>query len=404
MRLPKLVLVLCALGALFYACKDSGGPTAGDPGPADSCVADTTLCAVPIDTTGPDSLPDTTFHPPGPRNCATHPAVFTEYLIDPSLVKGVAQIGSIGGANTELVGRSYIFTKDGQAGQRLALRAPVAMRLRGSKHYRPDGAPTTGYIPDWSLMFDADCGVSLEFYHVKDVSDSIKNVSDTTVHPSSNWEIVPRRVEFRAGDTIGWYVPAAPGGLAAFDFIVRNDSVVNRFANQARYVAYNSNILHVVCPYDLFVPAKKAAYYALISSVGGIPYPGAGCGTVSRDSLGTPAGQWWFDSSFTAGSRPLRKEGFYGDPMQVITGPDSTILIGHTGPNNDIRFQRSNATWKKPETLTTEWCYQVYPTPTTPDGWLWLRMDRADKMSVAYNPTGTCPSTFPAGGFKTYYR
>ncbi|MCD6023403.1 MAG: hypothetical protein K0Q91_319 [Fibrobacteria bacterium] len=404
MRLPKLVLVLCALGALFYACKDSGGPTAADPGPADSCLADTTLCAVPIDTTGQDSLPDTTFHPPGPRNCATHPAVFTEYLIDPSLVKGVAQIGSIGGANTELVGRSYIFPKDGQAGQRLPLRAPVAMRLRGSKHYRPDGAPTTGYIPDWSLMFDADCGVSLEFYHVKDVSDSIKKVSDTTVHPSSNWEIVPRRVEFRAGDTIGWYVPAAPGGLAAFDFIVRNDSVVNRFANQARYLAYNSNILHVVCPYDLFVPAKKAAYYDLISSVGGIPYPGAGCGTVSRDSLGTPAGQWWFDSAFTPGSRPLRKEGFYGDPMQVITGPDSTIMIGHTGPNNDIRFQRSNATWKKPETLTTEWCYQVYPTPTTPDGWLWLRMDRADKMSVAYNPTGTCPSTFPAGGFKTYYR
>jgi hypothetical protein len=341
--------------------------------------------------------------PVGARDCKADPTVFTEYILDPSLVKVVAQIGSIGGANTELVGRSYIFPKDGQQGQRLLLRAPTDLEVFGAKHYDPtQGSPPVGYVYDWSLVLDAGCGVRIELYHVKDVAASIKAVADTTVYPSSAWEFLPQRVKLKAGDTLGWYIPGT--NAVAFDFITHNDSVTNRFANQARYVARGSNILHTVCPYDLFEPAKKAAYYGLLGSVTGVPIPGAGCGTVERDSLGTPAGQWFFDSAFVAGPGVLRKEGFYGDPMQVITGPDSTVMIGHTGPTNDIRFARDNPTWKRPEAITTGWCYQSYPTPTTPDGWLWLKMERADKMLVAYGDTGDCPAEFPDSGFKAYYR
>jgi hypothetical protein len=189
----------------------------------------------------------------------------------------------------------------------------------------------------------------------------------------------------------------------AWDFIVRNDSVTNQFANQARYEP-RSNILHVVCPYDMFEPAKKAAYYALMGSVGGVRLPGADCGTVERDVVGTPSGQWFFDSSAATGLGGLQKEGFYGNPFPNIIAADSTIMFGHIGPSNDVRIERGNPTWKRIDLITTEWCYQVHPTPTTPDGWLWLRMERADKMSAAYSPTGTCPASFPTSGFKSYYR
>jgi len=345
--------------------------------------------------------PETTVHPPAPRNCKINPVVFTEYIMDPSLIKVVAQIGSIGGGNTEIIGRSYIFPKDGQTGMRLPLRAPVDMELVGSKHYKPSDAPATGYVPDWSLYFDAGCGVNIELYHIKDVSDTIKSVSDTTVYSSSAWVNVTRK-KIPAGTIFGWYIPGL--NSVAFDFITKNDSVTNHFANQARYVARGSNILHTVCPYDLFEPAKKSTYYNLLGTVTGTPIAGIGCGTVERDVIGTPAGQWFFDSAFVAGPGVLGKDGDYGDPLPLIVMPDSTLDIGHLGPAGDVRIQRGNPTWKRLQDITTEWCYQLYPTPTTPDGWLWLKMRRADKMDVGFSSTGTCPSNFPASGFKSYYR
>lgn len=338
---------------------------------------------------------------PSGRNCKTNPVVFTEYLMDPSLIKVVAQIGSIGGGNTEIIGRSYIFPKDGQTGMRLPLRAPVDMELVGSKHYKPSDAPATGYVPDWSLYFDAGCGVNVELYHIKDVSDTIKSVSDTTVYSSSAWVNVTRK-KIPAGTIIGWYIPGL--NSVAFDFITKNDSVTNHFANQARYVARSSNILHTVCPYDLFESSKKAAYYGMLGTVTGVPIAGIGCGTVERDVIGTPAGQWFFDSAFVTGPGVLKVDGFYGDPFPIIVMPDSTIDIGHTGPAGDVRVQRTNPTWKRPQDITTEWCYQLYSTPSTAEGWLWLKMLRADKMNAAFSATGTCPSSFPATGFKTYYR
>jgi hypothetical protein len=347
-----------------------------------------------------DPKEPTSGNPSSTRDCKANPIVFTEYLLDPSLVKVVAQIGSVGGGNTEIIGRSYVFPKDGQAGVRLPLRAPVDMELVGSKRYSPSDAPP-GYVPDWSLYFDAGCGVNLEFYHIKDVSDSIKSVSDTTVYSSSAWANVTRK-KISAGTIFGWYIPGL--NSVAFDFITKNDSVTNQFANQARYVARNSNILHTVCPYDLFEPAKRAAYYGLLGTVTGVPIPGIGCGTVQRDVAGTPAGQWFFDSAFVTGPGVLKKEGDYGDPLPIILMPDSTLEIGHLGPAGDVRLGRTTPTWKRPQDITTEWCYQLYPTPSTPDGWVWLKMLRVDKMNVAYSSTGTCPSKFPASGFKTYYR
>jgi hypothetical protein len=367
-----------ALGVLFYACGETNRTT--DPSDLDPSV---------------DSTPVI-------RNCLTNPVVFNHYVMDTAHIKVVAQIGSIGGGNTELIGRSYVFAKDGLQGQRLPIRAPADLEIVAAKRYLPPGAPTTGYIPDWSLHLDVGCGITIDMYHIKDVSDSLKAVADTTVFNSSAWEGLSRKVPVKAGEIIGWYIPGLTS--TAWDFIVSNDSVTNQFVNQARYVARNSNILHTVCPYDFFEPSKRAAYYTKLGSVTGVPVPGADCGTVERDVIGTPSGQWFLDSTFVVGPGPLKKEGFYGDPFPNVIAPDSTVMFGHIGTSNDVRIARTNPTWKRPQDITTEWCYQIQPTPSTSDGWVWLKMVTSTKMEVAYGETGTCPTTFPTSGTKMYFR
>ena len=333
------------------------------------------------------------------RSCAT-PLVFSDYIIDPGSVKVVSQIGIVGGGNTELVGRSYVFAKDGLDGLRLPLSAPTDLDVIGAAHYQPSGTPP-GYVADWSLLLDAGCGTRIELYHVKDIADAIKSVASTTIATTSAYQSLSKRVPFRSGETFGWYIKGV--NSIAWDFIVHRDAVTNAFANQARYVASNSNLLHVVCPYDLFTASKKAAYYALIGTVGGTPVPGASCGTVERDVAGTPAGQWFLSAAFGS-SFPNTKDGNYGDPLPIVLGADRTVYIGHTGPTDDLRIEQANATWRDPATITTSWCYQPSTLPASSAAWLWLRMAGATTMDVAYGSAGGCPAVFPAADARRYYR
>jgi hypothetical protein len=387
-------LALLPLLALsLFACNENGG-TEPDPDPLPTCATDTTLC--PHDTI--PNNPD----PTASRDCAADPVVFTEYLIDPSLVGVLGEIGSVA-AKTEIGGRSYIFPKSGQDGQRLPLKVPADMYLTGIRHYRPLGTPE-GYRADWSLALKVGCGIWLEVYHVKDISDSIKALVDTTIGTASAWQPLSTPIALKAGQIFGWYIPG--NNAVSFDFIAHNDSIENKFVNQPRYVARKSNILDIVCPYDLFEPAKKAAYYALLGTGTGNAAPGATCGTPERDVPGTPAGQWFFDPDFDTVRPELKKVGDYGEPLPLIMAADSTVLVGHIGPTDDFRIPRGNPTWKPLKDITTDWCYQAlsFPPASAPEGWLWLKMETPTKMNVAYRSTGSCPSTFPLSGFKTYYR
>ncbi len=353
------------------------------------------LAACASEATGPTPLGGAT----GSKTCTT-PVVFSEYIIDPASVKVVSQIGIVGGGNTELVGRSYVFAKDGLEGTRLPMMAPTDIEVIGAGHYIPDGAPV-GYAPEWSLLHESGSGETIELIHVKDVADAIKDVAGTAISASSAYQNLPKRIPFRAGETFGWYIKGL--NSIAWDFIVRRDDVTNKFANQSRYMMGNSNILHVVCPYDLFTASKRAAYYSLIGSVSGAPVAGASCGTVERDVNGTPAGQWFLNASATS-FLANTKDGDYGNPLPIVLGPDRTVQIGHMGPSNDLRIDASNPTWRDPATITTEWCYQSASLPAVAGAWLWLRMVSVAQMDVAFGQTGGCPAAFPASNSRHYYR
>src|SRR4051812_5939707 len=70
------------------------------------------------------------------RDCSK-PLTFSHQIMDPASIKVVTPIGTVGAGNTELVGRSYIFAKDGTEGVRLPIKAPTDMQLVGATHYLP---------------------------------------------------------------------------------------------------------------------------------------------------------------------------------------------------------------------------------------------------------------------------
>lgn len=327
-------------------------------------------------------------------SCTTRPTL-THALVDPSALQVITQIGVVGGANTSLVGRSYAFPTAAQTGVRLPLSAPAALRVVALGHYRPTGAPA-GYVPDWSMYVDYGCGLTMELYHVKDLPAALKAATDTTIVTSSAWQPLATPVALQAGAPLGWYIKGL--NSLAFDVVLYDTTVVNRFENQARHTALFRNLLNAACPWSYFEPGLRSRYLGLIGGPGGNPVPGAGCGTIERDVPGTPSGQW-FQSASVPASWTLSKSGMYGDPLPIVMGPDSTVQVGHIGPNSDLRVSRNNATWRNPATITTAWCYVG-----DVGGWLWLRMNSRTQMDVAFGETGNCPASFPATGFMAYYR
>ncbi len=331
---------------------------------------------------------------PAQPSCGTRP-VLTSPLVDPAALQVVTQIGMVGGGNTSLVGRSYAFPTAAQTGVRLPLLAPAALRVLGLGHYMPQGAPA-GYVPDWSMYVDFGCGLTMELYHVKDLPAGLKAVTDTTIVSSSAWQLLAVPVPLEAGAPMGWYLRGT--GSIAFDVVLYDTTVVNRFENQARHTAHFRNLLNVTCPWAAFAPALRDQYPARIGDGTGVRSPGAGCGTVERDVPGTPAGHW-FQQATVPATWGLSKVGPYGDPLPIALSADSTVHVGHIGATNDLRVSRNNSTWRNPATIPTAWCYAG-----DVGGWLWLRMNSRTQMDAAYGASGSCPAAFPAAGFMAYYR
>lgn len=326
---------------------------------------------------------------------------FTEALIAPSDVSVVTPIGLVGGGGTEVVGRSYIFPREGQG--ELALHAPTSMKLVGGTRYLPPGAPD-GYHPDWALAFQPDCSsaILIELYHVKNVAPAISEVLGDEVSASSAWRSLPHdeQVHLDAGDAIGGYVHGI--NSVAFDFIVKDDDVTNEFAEPARYA--DSNVLHVVCPYRYYTPALRSAFEELLGAPGTGPVPRTTCGSVALDVTGALAGQWFLDPDVSTGRGNISLEGGYGNPHAIGKNPDQSITFGNIGPSHQgYRLYRDASSWVDPAEVTDRHCYQL-ASNGAPQGWLYYVLASDTEMQVFHGESGECPSGAPTTGGKTYYR
>ena len=325
---------------------------------------------------------------------------FTEYLVDPSYVQKVGQIGVVHGSGQFTVGRSYISLKDDLGLEKVPVYAPTEMVLRwGSYYENPASVEIKGSLPDYALRFDAGCDVEITLAHLKEVVDSIAQQLPDVKPDSRQTQLDP--IIFKAGDLIGYFIQNS--GVAGFDFMIHDINVVNQFANQERYETGSSNILNAVCPYDFYKGERKKAYYDLIGGGGGTLFEVKECGPASRDFPGTISGQWFLDEEVLIGIYDYYKDGDYPSVLPIV-GDEERITIGSLGEKNIHWVYPNNPTYKDLKDVTDNHCYQFYPNFSDAEGYVYFKIISDTEMKVKYSEIGTCPSSFQEEGSKKYYR
>lgn len=332
----------------------------------------------------------------GDKNEDCEEPVFTHYFVDPEKVKVVQPLGVVHGSGSIIVGRSYVFIKDEYDGK-IPVYAPADAVLIFGSYYTGGSTPGENTLPDYAITFDIGCGYSFSFCHLKEMIPEIaKRMPELS---SSNAGVQVERYEVKAGDLIGYFIPNT--GVSAFDFIVENNRITNQFANQERYEFKGSNLLHTICPYDLYRGEMKEAYYDLFGDAFGERTGVMDCGTVERDIEGTISGMWFLDKVPVRGVHDTVREGDYGSPLP-IADDGGRIVIGRIDETN-IWINHDNPTYKDPAEVKDEHCYQILP-PSQGQGYIYFKIISDMEMRVFYSDIGTCPESFPAEGWKSYYR
>ena len=325
---------------------------------------------------------------------------FSEYLIDPTKVQKLGQVGVVHGSGLYIVERSYISLKNEFEGQRISVYAPVDMTLISGSHYYNPALPLTS-MPDYALWFDAGCNVEVALGHLKEVVEDIAvQLPEAKTHSRSEQL---ERIKFNAGDLIGNFI-YKQGDVAGFDFIVRDKKVTNKFINQERYSGNRaSNLINGVCPYDFYTGEKKEVYYNLLGGGGGTIFRVKDCGKISRDLAGTISGMWFMDKDIGESIYDGYKNGNYGTTVSIV-GDEERITFGNLGPNNVFWIYANNPTYKLPTEVNGEHCYQIYSTnDNNSDGYAYFKVIDDMTMEVYYSPSGQCPSAIPSSA-KRYYK
>jgi len=302
---------------------------------------------------------------PGPTptpTCTTRPQ-FTQDVMALDQVQVVVPIGEQTAFGGSLSVRSYVHTKPELHGQMLPIYAPVDMTLHQAAYYKISSDPT--YAPEYSLFFDAGCGIDVQLYHVKGVVGAIAEAVPAIPVPSSAGQSV-RRTPVKAGEQIGWFTGES-GRSVAFDFRVEDAAHTNTFINQQRFVTSPgaSGELRAVCPYDFYTGAQRDRWLAKLGAPSSDPVPGTSCGVISQGARGTAEGMWFFADAkvneFTyrgqtwnegiPGGQYQSQLVFSVDPLGTVrigglnaAKPMTQMMIGAVGPGSE--------TWRDPVSVT----------------------------------------------------
>lgn len=331
----------------------------------------------------------------------TCPVIFTEYLVDPTLVQKVGQVGVLHGSGDYLVERSYISVKPNLIDEKIPLYAPADMMLTWGSHYKMSGAGAD-YLAEYALRFDAGCGIEVSLGHVKEVVEPIARQLPQVKPDSRETKLQP--IRFKAGDLIGYYIQQK-NGVAGFDFIVRDEHVTATFINQERYANDRArNLIHGVCPYDFYRGEKRDAYYGLLGGAGGTIFQTKDCGSASRDVAGTISGMWFLDKEIVGSIYDTYSDGDYASPITLV-GDEEKIAIGNVGSDGKMWVDaKTNPTYMLPTSVRDEHCYQGYINPSMPRGYAYFRRIDDVTMDLYYSRSGTCPKHFPEGKGRRYFK
>lgn len=274
---------------------------------------------------------------PSPEPGCTSRPVFTKDFIDPDQVQVVVPIGQQTAFGGVLSVRSYVHSKPSLDGQQLPLYAPVDMTLVQAAYYKISDDPA--YKPEYSLFFDAGCGVQVQLYHVKGVVGAVSDAAPKEPVPSSAGQPV-KSTPVKAGEQIGWFMGEA-GKSVAFDFRVEDGSRTNTFINQARFTSSPgaSGELRAVCPYDFYTGAQRTRWLAKLGAPSSDPLPGTPCGTISQGAAGTAQGMWFFADA------KVNELTYRGQTWNdgVVAGEYQSQILLNVDPGSTVRIGGLNA-------------------------------------------------------------
>lgn len=388
----------CLDGRCLAAFNPDGGPGTGPDGPGgggNTCQPQT----CPGGCKDGVCLVDT---------CKPGRAVFTADVTD---VASLATVGTLpalaGGAAYEI--RSYMQVKDSYLGMQVPIYAPTDMTLIVAVHYKdPLHDPSdTAYDGEWGLTFDASCTTQVGFAHVRKVVKKISDVAVTAPGGASGGGPVSKKVDFAAGEVIGYYVRGP--GFFAWDFIVTDTSRTNTFINMPRYQDAQHKLLYAICPYDLYQQPMRQRYLDLLGTSNDPPVAGRLCGTVAHDKAGTAAGVW-FHVPYVSGTADQARSAT-ANPLSLFKSEAGNVFVANLEGKIDnagfltFRIEPTNPTHRDPATITASHCYERRVSPSDPaTGWAFVKVVSNTELQIAYSTQGACPSTFPTTGARTYYR
>lgn len=329
-----------------------------------------------------------------PSNSCTKLPEFTADFIDPAYVRDVTPIGEQTGSGGVIAVRSYIHPKSEFLGKELPIYAPVDMTLNSANYYKVPSA-SASYQPEYSLYFDAGCGISIKFFHIKGVVGKVAGVVPTEPMSSSAGQPVTQ-TPVKAGEQIGWYKLGE--NSVAFDFWVDNDAHTNDFIVPSHFAT--SNALHSVCPYDFYTPAKKTAWLAKLGAPGSDPVPGTTCGVVTEGLSGTADGMWFINQDTQTDH--LSYDGSYQSQIMFSTDPSGLVRIGGlnaSGSLSQMMVSPQSPTWGKPSDVIVGsshcWSNDTQSVAVT--------VTSRTTMSVIVG-AGSCATLPNTSTGKTYYR
>lgn len=333
----------------------------------------------------------------GKENKTIEKVIFTKQIFDPVNIDFITPLGELNGGYEEsqtISGVMINIKRDLVSnGEMIDVFAPTAMTLYSYAYYSTGGAES----PNWTLVFNINKDVVLKFDHITEASDRIVKVTTSTPKDNSREDQPIENITIAAGELIG---RTSGTHLAKnWNIYMYDNAVKNSFINQPRYEQneIGMRLISGACPFDYYDDLLITASYAALMGATAAGQS-ATCGSVSHDVAKTISGIWHFNQDINLGIKPTL-DGKFASPLAIYKDSSGRIVI-HQIDNK--RFDLKND--KDPAEVTSSHCYLLKTQDDKAAGFAFFKLISPTNLSLAYSSSGSCPSTFPTTGAKTYYR
>ena len=201
----------------------------------------------------------------------------------------IIPLGAVGPDHIQPTDHIYLILKNNL--KDVPVYAPTDVRITGIQE--ENFSKKVEVITDNHLMMYACEGLQLNYYHITNLSEKIRNTMKSVQKKCSNntdsggyyseWCYYDVNISVSVGEQIG--------NSNSFDIGLYNYMKPQQFANPERY-ASDTN-LYAMCPLDLYPDNLKNSFYSLLGDFGYNRTIEPRCGASMLDIVGTAQGSWY---------------------------------------------------------------------------------------------------------------